>query len=329
MKKVEMNEINEETKIAAETSEKHPETKETKIETKPEKVNPKMENPTGFKVIVREFKKDKLALFSLILLGILFLTIFIWAAILDSDQVMRVDIFNKYTPPGENGYILGADHGGRPILGLLILGARNSLLVGVSITLITTLVGIVLGITGGYFGGWVDNIIMRIIDFINILPILMIIIVFVTILPRYSMVHFVLIMSAFYWTGITRLVRSKALSEGRRDYVNASKTMGTGDWKIMFGGILPNISSIIIVDATLSLAGNIGIETGLTFLGFGLPPDKASLGTLIAYARSADVLVNKMYVWLPASLLILVMMLSINYVGQALKRASDAKQRLG
>ncbi|MGL5440088.1 MAG: ABC transporter permease [Filifactoraceae bacterium] len=287
------------------------------------------ENPTGWKVIVREFKKDKLALFSFVVLVTLLLTIFIWSLFLDPTEVMKVDIFNKYTPPGEGGYVLGADHGGRPILSMMILGAKNSIIVGLSITVITTLIGILLGLCGGYFGGKVDNWIMRTIDFINILPILMIIIVFVTIIPNYTIFHFILIMSAFYWTGITRLVRSKALSEARRDYVSASKTMGTSHLKIMFNGILPNIASIIIVDATLTLAGNIGIETGLTFLGFGFPPDKASLGTLISYARSADVLVSKPYVWVPASLLILVMMLSINYVGQALKRASDAKQRLG
>ena len=77
----------------------------------------------------------------------------------------------------------------------------------------------------GYYGGIVDNIIMRIIDFIQVLPILMLIIVFVTLVPSYNMVTFVFIMSVFYWVGIARLVRSKALSEGRRDYISASKTM--------------------------------------------------------------------------------------------------------
>lgn len=119
------------------------------------------------------------------------------------------------------------------------------------------------------------------------------------------------------------------LSEARRDYVNASKTMGTSNLKIMFGGILPNVISIVIVQGVLNFAGNIGIETGLSFLGFGFPPDKGSLGTLISFARDSNVLQNKVFVWLPASLLIFFMMLSINYVGQALRRASDAKQRLG
>ncbi|ERT58778.1 ABC transporter, permease domain protein [Peptoniphilus sp. BV3C26] len=105
--------------------------------------------------------------------------------------------------------------------------------------------------------------------------------------------------------------------------------MGTSDLKIMFNGILPNISSIIIVDSTLALAGNIGIETTLSFLGFGLPANVPSLGTLIALARRPEIIQSKLFVWVPASLLILFMMLCINYIGQALRRASDARQRLG
>nr|WP_276536521.1 ABC transporter permease subunit [Tissierella carlieri] len=103
--------------------------------------------------------------------------------------------------------------------------------------------------------------------------------------------------------------------------------MGTSGLKIMFTGILPNISLIIIIELILGFAGNIGIETGLSFLGFGLPPATPSLGTLVSYARTPSAMTSKL--WLPASLLILVMMLCINYVGQAVKRASDAKQRLG
>ena len=101
------------------------------------------------------------------------------------------------------------------------------------------------------------------------------------------------------------------------------------DFKILFREVLPNISSIIIVDSTLNLAGNIGIETGLTFLGFGFPPSIPSLGTLVGYARDPEVMSSKLWIWLPASILILVMMLCINYIGQALKRAADARQRIG
>ena len=289
----------------------------------------KRDNPTGFKVIIREFQKDKLASFALFVLVAIILGVFIGSMFFDVDKVMEIDLFKSYLLPGEEGYILGTDQGGRSLMGQLILGTRNSIIIGFSVTILTNIVGIIVGLIIGFYGGIIDNIIMRIIDFIQVLPRLMIIIVFVTLIPNYNMVTFVFIMSVFYWTGITRLVRSKALSEGRRDYISASKTMGTPARKIMFGGILPNISSILIIDAILGFAGNIGIETGLTFLGFGLPPGVPSLGTLINKALDPTILRDRMYIWLPASLLVLVLMLAINYSGQALRRASDAKQRLG
>ena len=193
----------------------------------------------------------------------------------------------------------------------------------------TSGIGIFFGLIAGYYGKWVDNVIMRVIDFITILPTLMIIIVFVTIVPKYTIATFVLIMSAFYWVGAARLIRSKALAESQKDYILASKTMGTKDFTIIFREILPNLSSIIIVELTLGFAGNIGIETGLSFLGFGLPLSTPSLGTLVGYAADPEVLSTKLWIWLPASILILIMMLCINYVGQALNRAADAKQRRG
>lgn len=284
---------------------------------------------TGFKVIWREFKKDKIAMFSLIILSIIILGVFIWAPFIDQEKLMEISLLDEFAEPGTNGFILGADQGGSDVLGQLIIGARNSIAIAIVITIITGIVGIAIGIITGYYGGVIDNIFMRIIDFFMTLPTLMIIIVFVTIVPKYNVITFILIMSIFLWVGTARLVRSKALSESRRDYVNASKTMGTSDFVIMFKGIVPNLSSILIVEMTLNFAGNVGIETGLSFLGFGLPPTTPSLGTLVSYASNPIVLSEKWWVWLPASILILVLMLGINYVGQALRRSADAKQRLG
>lgn len=289
------------------------------------------ENPTGFSVILREFKKDKVALFSFFILTIFLLVIFTESFLINMEQLQTVDILRKYDPPSFDNFwnYLGRDAGGRSIMGYLIVGVRNSVLVGVFITIITTTMGVLMGLVMGYYGGRVDSILMRIIDFIGILPTMMIIISVVSIVPRYNMWVFILVMSSFYWTGTARLVRSKALSEARRDYVSASKTMGTSDLKIMFKGILPNISSIIIVDTILALAGNIGIEVSLSYLGFGLPAATPSMGTLIAYASKPEIIQYKSYVWLPATLVLLFLMLAINYIGQALRRASDAKQRLG
>ena len=97
----------------------------------------------------------------------------------------------------------------------------------------------------GYYGKWVDTTLMRIVDFIMILPTLMIIIVFVTVIPNYTLFHFIIIMTLFFWVGSARLFRTRTLQEASLDYVNASKTLGSSDLQIMFREILPNISSLI------------------------------------------------------------------------------------
>jgi peptide/nickel transport system permease protein len=286
--------------------------------------------PTGLQVVWREFKKDKLAMFSLIGTLLLIIAVFFMAYfIIDVKEVMKVNVIERFNAPGERGYFLGSDEAGRDVFGQLVIGAKNSILIALGITVIAGILGIVTGIIMGYYGGFVDNVMMRVIDFFMTLPTLMIIIVFVSIIPKYGIWDLILIISIFQWVGTARLIRSKTLSESKRDYVSASKTMGTSDLAIMFKGIIPNISSILIVELTLSFAGNVGIETGLSFLGFGLPPSTPSLGTLVNYAMNPQILTMRWWVWLPASILILLLMLGINYVGQALRRSADAKQRLG
>ena len=285
--------------------------------------------PTGFQVIVREFLKDKIALAALIILTLIFLFIYIGPFFINEATALKVNILQRYKAPGVNGFLLGSDEGGRDVFAMLVIGARNSVTIGFTITILTCIIGIIVGLISGYYGKWVDTTLMRIVDFIMILPTLMIIIVFVTVIPNYTLFHFIIIMTLFFWVGSARLFRTRTLQEASLDYVNASKTLGSSDLQIMFREILPNISSLIIVNLILRLAGNIGIETGLTYLGFGLPYTTPSLGTLISAAKTQDIIENKMWVWLPATILILVMMICINYIGQAFQRAADARQRLG
>jgi peptide/nickel transport system permease protein len=287
----------------------------------------KSESVSLGKTIWREIRNDKMALFALVVFGLILAVAYSSFLYLDQAVVTKVNLRQTYLPPSAE-YWLGTDYGGRDVFGQLVIGARNSLTIGIAITVIAGFLGLMIGLTSGYFGGKVDFVIMRILDFLMILPTLMIIIVFVAIVPAFNVYTFIGIMSVLLWFGKARLIRSRALAERELDYVNASKTLGTPNLKIMLFEVFPNLSSLVIVNMTLTLASNIGIETGLTFLGFGLPESTPSLGTLIAYAKTPDVIQNKWWVWLPAALLILVMMLCINFVGQAIKRASDARQRL-
>ena len=287
----------------------------------------KAANLTLGQTIWREIKGDKVALIALIVLTLLLLAAYTSPLFLDQAGSSKINFMQIYQPPSAE-FWLGTDRGGRDIFVQLMVGARNSITIGVAVTVIAGFLGLTIGLISGYFGGKVDFVIMRGLDFLMVLPTLMLIIVFVTIVPRFTVWSFIAIMSILLWFGKARLIRSRALAERELDYVNASKTLGTPNWKIMLFEVFPNLSSLVIVNMTLSLASNIGLETGLTFLGFGLPESTPSLGTLISYASHPDVMENKWWVWLPASLLILVVMLCINYIGQAIKRASDARQRL-
>ncbi|WP_440897338.1 ABC transporter permease [Amphibacillus sp. Q70] len=283
---------------------------------------------SGLNILWREIVRDKLALVSLIFFVTITVVVFTISGVLDLDQIVRVDLFSIHQAPN-NEFWLGTDYGGRDVFGQLIVGTRNSLWIGFIVTFLTGMIGVIFGLVAGYFGGHVDNVMMRILDFFQILPFLMIVIVFVAIVPSYSTMAFSLIMTAFLWMGIARLVRSKALQERELDYAQASKTLGTSQWKIMFGQVLPNLSSLIIVTMTLNLAANIGLESGLSFLGFGFPESTPSLGTLLSYARNPQTLEYRWWIWLPAAILIFLLMLSVRNVGEALKRATDARQRRG
>lgn len=286
------------------------------------------DSPSGLKVIWRELLKDKLAFGSLLLLILIALFVYGVSLFLNQAEIVKVDLFALNEPPSSENW-LGTDYGGRDVFGQLIIGTKNSLTIGLLVTLMTGIIGIVVGIVSGYFGGTVDNIMMRIVDFFMVLPFLMIVIVFVAIVPTYSVLNFSLIMTLFLWMGITRLIRSRTLQEAELDYIQASKTLGSSNIKIMFTQLLPNLSSLIIVTMTLNLAANIGIESGLSFLGFGFPESTPSLGTLLSYARNPQVLQYRWWIWLPAALLILLLMLCVRNVGEAMKRATDARQRRG
>ncbi|MFJ8257082.1 ABC transporter permease [Peribacillus asahii] len=282
--------------------------------------------PSGRQLICQQMKKDRLAMGSFIFLVSILLFVYSAAFVMDAEEIARINLRALHQPPSLEHW-LGTDYGGRDVFGQLIIGTRNSFTISFCITLLTALIGLTTGLVAGYFGGVTDHVVMRIIDFIISLPTTMFIIVLVTIIPEFTIWSFILVMTLFYWTGKARLIRSKVLAERELDYVQASQTLGTPHWKIMFFQIFPNVSSIIIVNFILNLAGNIGLESALTYLGFGLPESTPSLGTLISYARNPDVLEHEWWVWLPASVMILVMMLSINFVGQAIKRATDARQR--
>jgi len=287
--------------------------------------------PSPWKTLQREIMHDKLAFASLIFFVVVVTVSFIWAATFDSAEMALVNVrFLNLSPgytSGRGFFLLGTDPHGRAVLGQLVVGARNSFVIAFTVALTSSVIGILIGLFAGFVGGHFDNIVMRIIDFFTVIPTIMVIIVLVVIVQNHTPFTFGLIMVLFSWIGMARQVRMKTMQQGTSTYIQASKTLGTRNIVIIFRELFPNIISFVVVNLILLIAGTMGIETGLTFLGFGLPSTTPSLGAMIAHAQTPTVLQNRLWQWLPAALLIFMMMLSINYVGQALNRAVDAKRR--
>lgn len=279
------------------------------------------------KIIWKEIYNDKLALFCLILFIGIVLTAYIWSAGFSQDDIERMHLLRRNQPPCPV-FPLGTDMVGRDMVTQLVVGARNSFTIAFIVTLVSSAMGITVGLFAGFYGGHFDNAVMRTIDFLIIVPTFMVTIVLITLLPS-SPFMLGLILTVFGWLGTARAMRMMTLRQGAMDYVRASKTLGTPNVKIIFRGVLPNITSFVVVSLTLSIANNIGVETGLTFLGFGMPFTTPSLGTLIAQAADPSTMRNRPWQWLPAALLILVVTLCINYIGQALNRAADVRRRRG
>lgn len=283
--------------------------------------------PSATKILWQEIKADRPALISLIIVVAAILFVMITPLFINTSKMMSTNILAYLTPPLHDHFLLGADANGRSIAMQLIVGSRNSIGIAIGLTIISSTIGIAWGLISGYFGGYIDWGMQRVYDFMMMLPMTMMIIVLVTIIDNYNSVTLTLIFSLFYWMGTSRLIRSRTLSETKKDYVAASITSGTKPLKIIFREIMPNISSLIIVDTTLSFAENIGVETGLSYLGFGLPPQTPSLGTLIANANDPNNITQYWWTWLPAAIEIIILCLAISYIGQVVSRAANASQR--
>ncbi len=284
------------------------------------------------KAIKREIFKSKPTLIAVIFL-ILVLVVSITAGFfIETSDLFRVNWGAKFIEPftNVNGtfYILGTDEGGKDIFKLLLIGTRNSIFIGWTVAIISGIIGITLGMISGFFGGLIDNIIMRIVDFLIVIPALMFQIAVIITIENYTVTKFIMVLVFFQWLNYVRVIRAKALQESAQEYILASKVLGTPMYKIIFREMMPNLMSIILLRMTLAIALSIGIETGLTYLGYGLPAGTPSLGTLVNFAKNTVVMEYHWWVWLPATVLVLLLMLSINALGQALKRAFDSRQRI-
>ncbi|MEV4017776.1 ABC transporter permease [Nonomuraea angiospora] len=210
---------------------------------------------------------------------------------------------------------------GQDMYAVTLRGMQKSIIVGLLVALIATGLAAVVGAFAGYFGGWADKLLMWGVDLLLVLPSFLIIAIISPRLKGGSWFWFVVLLAAFSWMITSRVVRSMTLALREREYVLAAVYMGIPRWKIIFRHIVPNLSSLLIIDATLNVSGAIIGEAALSFFGFGIQPPDVSLGTLIAEgSRNATG-----YPWLfvfPAGLLV-AMVLAVNLIGDGLRDALD------
>ncbi|MCL1935909.1 MAG: ABC transporter permease [Defluviitaleaceae bacterium] len=288
------------------------------------------QKPDGFfKLFIKELKHDKLAIICAVLLIFIILFIYIAAPIINSQMnIMQANLANQNRSPEQSGSLLGTDDTGRYIAPFLVLAARNSLNIAFSVTFFAFIIGVLIGLFSGFYGGTFDNIVMRIVDTWTMIPFLMVIIAVMSIVGERTPPLFIFILTLFGWMGRARLIRAAALQQKNLDYIQGSKTLGTPNIIIIFREMFPNLLDIIVANFVITMAASIGIETGITIIGFGLGVEHATLGTLISNSLHPVNLQFRWWTWLPAFILVVTIMLCINFIGNVLQRAADPKQRL-
>ena len=210
------------------------------------------------------------------------------------------------------------------MLSRLLYATRVSLLVGILATAISTAVGVVLGLVAGYFGGWLDMVIMRFTDMVMSFPYILLVLVAAAIFEP-GLWSIILILGFVDWPGIARLVRGNVLSLRETNFVKSNIVAGMPLGHILFSEILPNTVAPILVYATSVMALSMLDEAALRFLGMGVQPPAASLGNMLNSAQSLTVLTSQPWLWIPPGLLIVILVVAINFAGDALRDAVDPK----
>jgi peptide/nickel transport system permease protein len=216
---------------------------------------------------------------------------------------------------------LGADALGRDVLARLLFGARVSLLVSTLGTLLAVVVGLITGLLAGYYRGWLDTVVSRFIDAMMAIPVLLLAIALAAVLERGGVWMIVLILGLVNWTYLARLIRAEVLSLRERDFVEAARALGVRDSGVLLRHLLPSLTGPVVVFATLSMAGNILLESALSFLGVGIQPPTPSWGNMIQ--DGMPLYTVAWWISLFPGLAILLTVVCYNLVGETLKASLD------
>lgn len=277
----------------------------------------------------KRLRRNKLAMTGGVLLILMFAACFLGPVIMEAQgyDSERNDLVNNYTAPG-GANAFGTDKLGRDFLIRCFVGGQTSLLVGLAATLSSLIIGVFYGCVAGYYGGRLDEIMMRIVDFLFGIPYMFLVILIMLLLAdekRQNPVPIFFALGLVQWLTMARIVRGQALSIRNQEYVQAARVLGASDARIIFKHIVPNVISVVIVYATLTVPAVILLESFLSFLGLGV---KLSWGVLVSEGVKV---VNpiKSYWWLLffPSLFLAITLFSLNFLGDGLRDALDPKTR--
>lgn len=248
----------------------------------------------------------------------------LFAPFLSMHDPYTMNMAEKLAKPMVNGHLLGADEFGRDLLARILYGARVSLAVGFISVVFASVIGVTLGLISGYYGGWVDMLVMRIVDIVLSFPFLLLAIALVAALGP-GVENVVLALGLVFWTSYARIVRASVLAIKEEEYIQAAKTVGSSDFRIIFFHILPNCLAPIIVVATLGIGQAIVAEATLSFLGLGVQPPTPSWGWTLAFGMKFIRVAPHLSIY--PGLAIMTTVLAFNLLGDGIRDLTDSKLR--
>ena len=281
---------------------------------------------TPLQRVAARFISKRLAVVSLAVIALFFATALAAGILQLLGLPMPMDpnatnLVAKLQPPSA-AHWLGTDNLGRDVLSRMVAGSTISLTVGFVAMAVSLGIGIILGAVSGYFGGWVDNVLMRIVDALLCFPSFFLILSAIAILgPNIWII--IAVIGLVSWTGTARLVRAEFLTLRESEYVRAARAMGQSGWRIIFRHILPNASAPIFVTAIISIPDAILVESGLSFLSFGVPPPQATWGNIIADGKTY--ILDAWWLIVFPGLAIFTASLAFYIAGDALRRAAESR----
>jgi len=291
---------------------------------------------TPGQLVWRRFRKHRIALVGGVGIAALVLFIIIGSFLINRDKANYVDLYARLSSPSTTHWF-GTDSTGRDGFSRIVYGGQISIIIGILAVGISVSVGTVLGGVAAYYGSWVDVILMRFTEAMLSIPQLFLLIVLGKYLGRdiqtmnlwglsfSGSVGIVIIVIGFTsWMYLARIVRANVLSLKEMDYIAAAKSLGASNFRIFFSHLIPNTLGILIVSATLGLAGAILQEAYVSFLGLGVQPPTASWGNMLTSAQSF-IQRGAWWMWIFPSMFIIFIILSINLLGDGLRDAFDPR----